>query len=52
MCHVHHDDHWENLGHTTVGKGRLLCPRHHTMAHQPRYTMKATKNGRVIFALT
>ena len=52
MCHVHHDDPWSHGGPTNVEQGRLLCPRHHSMAHQKKYTMKATKNGRVIFSRT
>jgi hypothetical protein len=49
MCHVHHDEPWSTGGKTTVTKGRLLCPRHHSYAHNPKYTMKAVNNGRVVF---
>ena len=52
MCHVHHHDPWSHGGPTNVDNGRLLCPRHHSMAHQPKYTMKHLKNGRVIFSRT
>ncbi len=52
MCHVHHNDPWSQGGATSVTKGRLLCPRHHAMAHQKKYTMMTTKNGRVIFSRT
>ncbi len=52
MCHVHHNKPWSQGGHTSVAEGRLLCPKHHAMAHQSAYTMKATKNGRVIFSRT
>ena len=31
---------------------RLLCPRHHTYAHNPKYEMKTIPNGRVIFSRT
>jgi hypothetical protein len=49
MCHVHHDEPWSHGGKTSVEKGRLLCPRHHSYAHNPKYTMKAVNNGRVVF---
>jgi hypothetical protein len=49
MCHVHHDEPWSQGGATNVEKGRLLCPRHHSYAHNPKYTMKAVNNGRVVF---
>ncbi len=33
-CHVHHDDPWVPCGNTDTRTARLLCPRHHTLAHQ------------------
>jgi len=30
----------------------LLCPRHHSYAHNPRYEMKTIPNGRVVFSRT
>ena len=50
MCHVHHNQPWSRGGKTTVTDGRLLCPRHHTYAHNPKYQMKTIPNGRVIFS--
>ncbi len=50
MCHVHHNTPWSKGGTTTVADGRLLCPRHHTYAHSPKYQMKTIPNGRVIFS--
>jgi len=35
MCHAHHDRPWHHGGSTDVKSGRLLCPRHHTLAHDP-----------------
>ena len=31
---------------------RLLCPRHHSYAHSPKYQMKTIPNGRVVFSRT
>jgi hypothetical protein len=51
MCHIHHDEQsWGNGGGTSVRKGRMFCPRHHTLAHDSRYQMKTTKNGKVTFS--
>ena len=36
----------------TSPTARLLCPRHHTYAHNPKYQMKTIPNGRVIFSRT
>ena len=52
MCHVHHNQPWSKGGKTIVQDGRLLCPRHHTYAHNPKYEMKTIPNGRVIFSRT
>ena len=50
MCHAHHDPiRWAHHGGTSVANGRLLCPRHHAMAHDHRYQQKATANGKVCF---
>ena len=50
MCHVHHNLPWSKGGKTTIADGRLLCPRHHTYAHNPKYQMKTIPNGRVVFS--
>ena len=52
MCHVHHNMPWSKGGKTTIADGRLLCPRHHSYAHNPKYQMKTIPNGRVIFSRT
>ncbi len=52
LCHVHHNQPWSRGGKTTVADGRLLCPRHHSYAHSPKYEMKTIPNGRVIFSRT
>ncbi len=48
-CHAHHDHPWSRGGTTTLANGRLLCPRHHTLAHDQRYQMKTTTHGKVTF---
>ena len=52
LCHVHHDVPWSRGGRTDLKDGRLLCPRHHSYAHSPKYEMKTIPNGRVIFSRT
>ncbi len=50
MCHVHHNTPWSRGGKTDIADGRLLCPRHHSYAHSPKYEMKTIPNGRVVFS--
>ena len=52
MCHVHHNTPWSRGGNTNLADGRLLCPRHHSYAHNPKYEMKTIPNGRVVFSRT
>ncbi len=49
LCHAHHDQPWSRGGPTDVATGRLLCPRHHTLAHDQRYQMRAGPGGKVSF---
>lgn len=49
MCHAHHDQPWSRDGHTNLETGRLLCQRHHTLAHDQRYQMKVGPSGKVSF---
>ena len=49
LCHAHHDLPWSLGGKTDLANGRLLCPRHHTYAHNPKYEMTKTKHGNVTF---
>jgi hypothetical protein len=46
-CHAHHRVPWSKGGATDLANGRLLCPRHHTMIHQDRYTSTDQPDGRV-----
>ncbi|MCW2784068.1 MAG: nuclease, partial [Marmoricola sp.] len=50
MCHIHHLIEWIKNGNTSVKDGLTLCPRHHTLAHNARYQMKSSKNGKVTFS--
>lgn len=49
-CHAHHDTPWSRLGLTDLANGRLLCPRHHRLAHDARYAMTIHADNRVSFA--
>lgn len=50
LCHAHHDTHWGKCGRTSVADGRLLCPTHHAMAHDPRYQSMRLGTGKLRFA--
>lgn len=50
MCHAHHPTPWSRGGGTSVDNGILLCPRHHALAHDHRYQLKADKHGKVTFS--
>jgi len=49
ICQAHHDRPWSRGGPTNLATGRLLCQRHHTLAHDHRYQTKPAKNGKVTF---
>ena len=49
-CHAHHDDPWSRGGLTDLANGRLLCPRHHRLAHDSRYAMTVHADNKVSFA--
>ena len=48
MCHLHHPTPWSKGGETNRD-GMLLCPRHHTLAHDVRYQMTTQPTGKVRF---
>jgi hypothetical protein len=48
-CHAHHDDPWSRGGATDLTNGRLLCPRHHRLAHDSRYAMTLHADNKVTF---
>jgi Domain of unknown function (DUF222) len=48
-CEAHHEQPWSEGGGTSVEQGRLLCPRHHQMAHDSAYDMRRLPGGRVRF---
>jgi hypothetical protein len=48
-CHAHHDLSWSREGPTDLDNGRLLCPRHHRLAHDRRYALRHLSGGRVAF---
>ena len=49
-CHAHHDETpWSHGGGTSIEKGRLLCPRHHTLIHDTSFQHTLDKHGKVRF---
>ncbi len=48
-CHAHHDDPWSRGGLTDLTNGRLLCPRHHRLAHDSRYALTVHADNKVTF---
>ena len=50
-CHAHHDEPWSRRGLTDLANGRLLCPRHHRLAHDSRYAMTVHADNTVTFVL-
>lgn len=51
-CHAHHRVPWSRGGRTSVADGRMVCPRHHTLLHQPRFTAEYLPNGKIRIART
>ena len=49
LCHAHHDLPWGTGGDTNLATGRLLCQRHHTLAHDHRYQTNTAPNGKIAF---
>ena len=49
VCHAHHDDPWSRGGATDLTLGRLLCPRHHRLAHARGYEMRRLGDRQVAF---
>jgi hypothetical protein len=48
-CEAHHDTPWSQGGDTSVDNGRLLCPRHHHLAHDPTYRTQHLPHGKIRF---
>lgn len=48
-CHAHHDEPWSRHGLTDLANGRLLCPRHHRLAHDSQYAMTIHADNAVTF---
>ena len=51
FCHAHHDQLWSRGGKTSLANGRLLCPSHHRMAHDPTYQTRTLPDHQVRFTL-
>jgi Domain of unknown function (DUF222) len=48
-CEAHHDHPWAQGGPTDLAAGRLLCPRHHHLAHDPRYETRRHPGNKISF---
>jgi hypothetical protein len=48
-CHAHHELLCSEGGNSDLDTGRLLCPRHHRVAHDRRYEVRHLPGGRVAF---
>ena len=48
-CEAHHEVPWAQGGGTSVREGRLLCPRHHHLAHDRGYDLTRLPTGQVRF---
>ncbi|WP_341927448.1 DUF222 domain-containing protein [Nocardioides psychrotolerans] len=48
-CEAHHEVPWSRGGGTSVDEGRLLCSRHHHLAHHPAYEMTHHPGRKVSF---
>ena len=46
-CDAHHVQPWSRGGGTSVVNGVLICPRHHTLAHDHRFEVALLAPGRV-----
>jgi hypothetical protein len=49
LCHAHHETAWSRGGTTDQANARLLCPKHHRLAHDPTYTPTKLPGGKVAF---
>ena len=38
-CDVHHCQHWQNNGPTSINNGALLCRHHHTFIHKENWSI-------------
>lgn len=47
ICHAHHDDPWSRGGVTDLDNGRLLCPHHHRLVHNPRFESSRLDSGKL-----
>jgi hypothetical protein len=49
LCHAHHHHPWNRGGTTDLANARLLCPKHHRLAHDPTYTIAKLPGGKIAF---
>jgi hypothetical protein len=46
-CDLHHEDYWENGGHTNLNKAIYLCTYHHWLEHHTNWHHNRNKHGTV-----
>ena len=50
LTHAHHNEtSWAHGGDTSLTNGCLICPGHHTRAHDPTYRQAKLPNGKITF---
>jgi hypothetical protein len=49
MLHAHHALEWSKGGRTDLADLVLICPYHHTRAHDPTYTQTHRPSGKITF---
>jgi hypothetical protein len=49
MSHIHHPQPWSTGGNTSYQNGMMICPHHHTLAHDNRYQMNTHTHGEITF---
>lgn len=49
VCDAHHEQPWSHGGVTDLDNGRLLCPRHHRLAHDRRYAIRHLPDHKIAF---
>ena len=49
MTHLHHKKGWADGGQTNINDAIMICPWHHTRAHDTRYNMTKLPTGKYTF---
>ena len=49
MTHLHHEERWADGGETNLDEMIMICPPHHSRAHDQRYNMTKLPTGKYSF---